>query len=131
MIMSKKVNNETVNNAKVNTSVTDILSVSDTKKLFVSCGLLPKFTDNSHYVGVGTRANVFSVNSLKKQYNVYCSTDLFELFDNSQYNDCEFTQNGNSTDKTRPNTIIVKSTETLKKLLAIVLENHGEFAIDK
>ena len=69
------------NNQKTNATVNTILSVSDTKKLFTECGILPKFTDNSHYVGCGTRANVFSVNSLKKQYNVYCSNDVFKLFD--------------------------------------------------
>lgn len=119
------------NNQKTNATATVILSVSDTKKLFTECGILPKFTDNSHYVGCGTRANVFSVNSLKKQYNVYCSNDVFKLFDGKKYNDCEFTANGNSTDKTRPNTIIVKSTETLKQLLAVVLENNSQFALEK
>ena len=119
------------NNTKNNATVNAILSVSDTKKLFIECGILPKYTDNAHYVGCGTRANVFSVNSLKKQYNVYCSNDIFKLFDNKNYDDCQFTKNGNSTDKTRPNTIIVKSTDTLKKLIAIVLENNAQFAIDK
>ena len=119
------------NNKKTNATVNNILSVSDTKKLFTECGILPKYTDNAHYVGCGTRANVFSVNSLKKQYNVYCSNDIFQLFDSKNYNDCEFTKNGNATDKTRPNTIIVKSTDTLKKLLAVVLENNAQFALDK
>ena len=119
------------NNTKTNATVNTILNVSDTKKLFTECGILPKYTDNAHYVGCGTRANVFSVNSLKKQYNVYCSNDIFKLFDTKKYNDCEFTENGNSTDKTRPNTIIVKSTDTLKKLLAVVLENNVNFALEK
>ena len=119
------------NNEKTNVTVNTILSVSDTKKLFIECGVLPKYSDNAHYVGTGTRANVFSVNSLKKQYNIYCSNDIFKLFDVKKYNDCEFTENGNSTDKTRPNTIIVKSTDTLKKLLVVVLENNAQFALDK
>jgi hypothetical protein len=121
----------TKNNQKTNETVNAILTTSELKKLFTENGILPKYSDNSHYVGCGTRANVFSVNSLKKQYNVYCSNDIFKLFDGKKYNDCEFTANGNSTDKTRPNTIIVKSTDTLKKLLAVVLENNTTFAIDK
>ena len=130
--MSKTKNNATVNNAtKTNAPVNEILGVGGVKSLFCDCGVLPKYTDNSHYVGCGTRANVFSVNSLKKQYNVYCSTDIFELFDTGAYDDCEFTRDGNKTDKTRPNTIIVKSTDTLKKLLLVVLEKHGEYALSK
>lgn len=123
--MSKKSNETKVNN------IFSANTIDSVKSLFIECGVLPKYTDSTHYVGCGTRANVFSVNVLKTQYNVYCSDETFKLFDSKKYNDCEFTENGNSTDKTRPNTIICKSTDTLKKLLAIVLENNSKFAIPK
>ena len=115
----------TANNAKIDT----ILSVTDLKSLFIECNIVPKFTDSVHYVGCGTRANTFSVNALKTQYNVYCDDENYKLFDTSLFTDCNFTANGNATDKTRPNTIIVKSTDTLKKLLSIVLEHNAKIAL--
>lgn len=119
------------NKTKKNETAQAILTVAETKALFVELGILPKYTDNSHYVGCGTRANVFSVNSLKKQYNIYCSTDIFELFDSAEYKDSEFTKDGNKVDKTRPNLIVCKTTDQLKSLLSKVLEYHQEFALAK
>lgn len=121
---------ETTTATATNTEKTNvILSVVELKSLFVECNVTPKYTDSTHYVGCGVRANTFSVNALKTQYNVYCDDDNFKLFDTSLFNDCEFTANGNATDKTRPNTIIVKSTETLKKLLSIVVANNAKIAL--
>lgn len=119
------------NTSKKNTTAEAILTVAETKALFVELGILPKYTDNSHYVGCGTRANVFSVNSLKTRYNVYCSTDIFELFDEAEFKGVEFTKDGNKVDKTRPNVIVCKTKAQLTALLSKVLEYHQEFALAK
>lgn len=119
------------NTNKKNATAEAILTVAETKALFVELGVLPKYTDNSHYVGCGTRANVFSVNALKTRYNIYCSTDIFELFDEAEFKESEFTKDGNKVDKTRPNLIVCKTTAQLKALLSKVLEYHQEFALAK
>ena len=82
------------------------------------------FTDNSFYVGVGKKCNGFSVNAKKTKYNIYCNTDNFELLKKEGIEGCTFTENGNSTDKTRPNYIECKSTEALKKLISLVLGQY-------
>ena len=109
------MSNTKTNATKTNATVNDILSVIELKKYFVECGFIPKYTDSKHYVGIGTRANVFSVNALKTQYNIYCNDELFKMV--SGVKSCEYIENGNSSDKTRNNTIIVKTTDDLKKLL--------------
>lgn len=124
-IMSKTTK---INATKNNNTIT-VNTIDGIKKLFVECGILPKYTDSTHYVGCGTRANVFSVNVLKTQYNVYCDDENFSLFE--KFDGIEKTANGNSTDKTRPNTIIVKSTDTLKTMLKMVLEKNSKFALVK
>lgn len=136
--MSKTIettNNVTVNNAiienneKTNTTVTDLLSVNELKKFFVECGIIPKYTDNAHYVGCGTRANVFSVNALKKQYNIYCGDEVFNALNEKPIKTVEYIINGNSTDKTRNNMIVAKTTTDLKKLLAIIKKSFAQYAI--
>lgn len=116
--------NTTKNNAtKTNKTATEILNIVELKKLFVELGVLPKFTDSVHYVGCGTRANVFSVNALKTRYNVYCNDEVFKMV--SGVNGCEYTANGNATDKTRNNLIVANTTEQLKKLIEKVKSLNG------
>ena len=125
-----KTNTTTKTNAtKTNEKVTDILSLVETKKLFVENGILPKYTDNKHYVGCGTRSNVFSVNVLKTRYNVYCSNEIFDTINNAKIKNITCLSGANSTDKTRPNTIEVNDTNALKTVLKTVIKNYSQFAL--
>lgn len=119
------------NATKTNKTVNEMLTVSQVSELFVKNNLLPKFTDTTHYVGCGTRANVFSVNALKTKYNIYCSNDIFDVLSKSTYDDVECIANGNSSDKTRPHTIECKSTQSLEKLIKSVVKSFNQFAMVK
>lgn len=129
--MSKVTTTETTktNATKTNEKINDILSLVETKKLFVDSGILPKYTDNKHYVGCGTRSNVFSVNVLKTRYNVYCSNEIFETIENAKIKNITCLSGANSTDKTRPNTIEIDNTNALKTVLKTVLKNYSQFAL--
>ena len=114
------------------TNKTDIVAtIDDLKKVFSKCGVLAKYTDNSHYVGCGTKCNGFSVNLLKTQYNVYCNDTNFDIVNSAKLTDIKCIKNGNSSDKTRPNTITVKSTKTLESVLKLILANDSKIALVK
>ena len=139
-LMNVTVKNEvvTVNETKTKvanaskTNKTDIVaSIDDLKKVFSKCGVLAKYTDNAHYVGCGTKCNSLSVNLLKTQYNVYCNDTNFDIVNNAKLTDIKCIKNGNSSDKTRPNTITVKSTKTLESVLKLVLANNDKIALVK
>lgn len=121
----------TTNSSKSNKTVNEILTVSQVNELFVKNNLLPKFTDTTHYVGCGTRANVFSVNALKTKYNIYCSDNVFEVLSSTKFTDVECIANGNSSDKTRPHTIECKSTQSLEKLIQTVVKSFSQYAMIK
>ena len=118
----------TVNNVE---KVDKVFTVSSVKQLFIECGVTPKFSDSTHYVGCGTRANTFSVNTHKKSCSIYCSTDVFNLFDTKKFKQCDFVRGGNSVDKTRPNYIGCNSIDDLKSLLKVVLANNEKIALQK
>ena len=119
-----------VNSAKANVKPSEIVAnIAELKAVFVGCGVLPKYTDNSHYVGCGTKANTFSVNLLKTRYNVYCSNDTFAVISEAKLKDVECIAGANSSDKTRPNTITIKSTAQLKKALALILKSDAKIAL--
>jgi hypothetical protein len=127
---TNKTNATTKTNAtKTNEKVNDILSLIETKKLFVECGILPKYSDNVHYVGCGTRANVFSVNVLKTRYNVYCNDAIFDTIENAKIDNVTCLSGANSNDKTRPNTLEITDTTALKTVLKTVLKNYSQFAL--
>lgn len=107
------------NKNKKNQTVDEVMTVAQLKPFFIECGIIPKFTDNSHYVGCGTRANVFSVNALKTKYNIYCNDTVFDGV-NGTVDGCEYIANGNSNDKTRNNMIIATTTDQLKQLIKTV-----------
>lgn len=114
------------------TNKTDVVaSIDELKKVFAKCGILAKYTDNAHYVGCGTKCNGFSVNLLKTQYNVYCNDANFNIVNSVNFNDVTCIENGNSSDKTRPNTITVKSTKTLESVLKLILANDSKIALVK
>lgn len=133
MIMSKsttKTNATAKTNAtKTNESVETLLTVTELKKFFVENGIIPKYTDSSHYVGCGTRANTFSVNALKTKYNIYVGDEMFSVLSENKIDTVDYIENGNATDKTRNNMIIATTTETLKKLLNIVHDNFSAVTI--
>ena len=141
--MSKSTTNATTNNANAiatteNTiaisnseKIDKVFTVSSVKQLFIECGVTPKFSDSTHYVGCGTRANTFSVNTHKKSCSIYCSNEVFNLFDIKKFKNCDFVRNGNSVDKTRPNYIGCNSIDDLKSLLKIVLANNEKIALQK
>lgn len=121
-----------MNNAtKNNTTTSDILSLIETIT-FVDTVLVgtsaKKFTDSKFYVGIGKRANVFSVNVKKTKYNIYCNDDALQLVCKSKLatekNGCVVTKNGNATDKVRPNFIECTSTDTLKKLVNLIASQY-------
>ena len=124
-----KTTTEKTNATKTNEKVETLLTVTELKKFFVENGIIPKYTDSTHYVGCGTRANTFSVNALKTKYNIYVGDDMFSVLNKNKVDTVEYIENGNATDKTRNNMIIVKSTETLKKLLNIVHDNFSAVTI--
>ena len=115
-----------------NSEKTDkVFTVNSVKQLFIECGVTPKFSDSKHYVGCGTRSNTFSVNTHKKSCSIYCSNDVFNLFDTKKFKQCDFVRGGNSVDKTRPNYIGCNSINDLKSLLKIVLANNEKIALQK
>lgn len=117
----------TPNNEKTN----KVLSLDEVKKLFIECGITPKYTDNTNYIGCGTKSNTFSVNVKKTKYNIYCNNDNFTLVNALKLKNTLCVENGNSVDKTRPNYIECKSTDELKKMLQIVLKNNSKIALVK
>ena len=108
-----------------------VLSLDEIKTLFVECGITPKYTDNTNYVGCGTKSNTFSVNVKKTKYNIYCNNDNFTLINALKLKNVVCIENGNSVDKTRPNYIECKSTNELKKMLQVVLKNNDKIALAK
>lgn len=108
-----------------------ILSLDEVTKLFVECGITPKFTDHKLYVGCGTRSNTFSVNAKKTKYNIYCDDDNYALISALNCNNTKCIKNGNSTDTTRPHYIECTSTTVLKKMLQVVLQNNNKIALVK
>ena len=129
-IMKKNTTNEiatTENSEKTN----KILSLDEITKLFVECNVKPKFTDHKLYVGCGTKSNTFSVNAKKTKYNIYCNDDNYALISALNLNNTKCIKNGNSTDTTRPHYIECTSTEVLKKMLQIVLQNNDKIALVK
>lgn len=120
---------KTTNATKTNETVNEILTVAQVKQSFIDCNLLPKFTDNKHYVGCGVRANVFSVNVLKTRYNVYCSDALFDTVNCEKINDVTCLSGANSTDKTRPNTIEIATTVALTKVLKLVSKSFSQLQL--
>ena len=117
----------TENNEKTN----KILSLDEVSKLFIECNVKPKFTDHKLYVGCGTKSNTFSVNAKKTKYNIYCNADNFSLINTLTLKNVKCVKNGNSTDTTRPHYIECTSTEVLKKMLQIVLQNNDKIALVK
>ena len=117
----------TTNNEKTN----KILSLDEVTKLFVECGITPKFTDHKLYVGCGTKSNTFSVNAKKTKYNIYCNDDNYALISALNCNNTKCVKNGNSTDTTRPHYIECTSTAVLKKMLQVVLQNNNKIALVK
>ena len=115
------------NNEKTN----KILSLDEVSKLFIECNVKPKFTDHKLYVGCGTKSNTFSVNAKKTKYNIYCNDDNFSLINALKLKNVKCVKNGNSTDTTRPHYIECTSTEVLKKMLQIVLQNNDKIALVK
>lgn len=117
----------TENNEKTN----KILPLNEIKSLFVECGITPKYTDNTNYVGCGTKSNTFSVNVKKTKYNIYCNDDNFSLINALKLKNIKCVKNGNSTDTVRPNYIECKSTNELKTMLKTVLQNNNKIALVK
>lgn len=119
-------------NVKSNSEKTNnVLSLDKVKKLFIECGITPKYTDNTNYIGCGTKSNTFSVNVKKTKYNIYCNNDNFTLVNALKLKNTLCVANGNSVDKTRPNYIECKSTDELKKMLQVVLKNNSKIALAK
>lgn len=112
----------TNNTEKKNAKVVELLKATELKKFFVEQGIVPKYSDGSHYVGCGTSKNIFSVNPLKTRYNVYCSDEAFGLFKAKK--GLNLVKDGNKTDKTRNNLIEVETTELLKEMLKAI---NGHF----
>ena len=111
--MTTKTNNATKTNKTIETMFT-LKSVND---VMVKSNIIPKYTDSQNYVGCGTKSNTFSVNVKKSQFNIYCDNASFNAVKTVKTNDCEYIENGNVSDKLRNNKIIVKSIESLQKLV--------------
>lgn len=125
--INNDVTSVTPNAKKVN----NVLTLDEVKKLFVACGITPKYTDSINYVGCGTRCNSFSVNVKKTKYNIYCSDTEYDIVSKLKLSDTIFISGGNKVDKTRPNYIECKSTDSLKKMLQVILKNNDKIALAK
>lgn len=116
------------------TKTNKLLSVNELTVLFTECKLLPRFVCDGYYVGCGIgRTNVLSVNTRSKwsTYKVFCDNDRFEQIKNKKFDGVICTANGNATDKTRPNVVEVKTTDTLKKVLLFVASQNKSLQLTK
>lgn len=80
------------------------------------------YTDSKFYTGIGVKCNGFSVNVKKTKYNIYCSDEAFSVVSAMKLAGCVYTENGNSSDRTRPNSIECKDTSSLKKMIEAVIK---------
>lgn len=88
------------------------------------------FTDSKYYVGFGVKCNAFSVNTKKTKYNIYCNDTNFDTVENAKLENVTLVKNGNSSDKTRNNLIETKSTETLNKLIDLIISKTYTVSTD-
>lgn len=127
----------TVNNAAVaivdNAKKTDkLLNTEQLSSLLIENKLMPRFVCGGYYVGVGIgRTNCFSINTRSKwnEYRIYCNDDTFKAVKGANIAGVKCMSLDNKTDKVRPHTIEVDSTEGLKKVLAVVAKNFKSFCI--
>ena len=108
------------NATKTNKTATDILTIAQLKTMFIENGIIPKFSDSTHYVGCGIRSNMFSVNILEKKYNIYCNDTITDAL-TDDIDGVTVIIDGNKTDKkTRPNLISVNTTDALKTVIDLI-----------
>ena len=116
----KEVKSQDTNATKANT----VISIEDVMKLYAEVGIKcanPEAKGAYRIMGnkKGSSLNIKPT----KGYYIY-STDVdFDLVKDVKADDFTAEKGTNSTDKVRPNTVICKTVETLKALLAIYATN--------
>lgn len=116
-----------VNNTDlVNKSVkSKLLSFDETMQLMVDCGIGSKSKSKQYRIMNGGS----SIHVLKTMYRIYMTNIDFELCSNLKSlntDDCtviELLKNDNSVDEKRPNTVLIHSTDVLKKVFNALKKN--------
>lgn len=110
---------EVKNEDKVN-----FISIQEATQLYAEAGIKcknPQAKGNYRIMGGGSSLNI----KPKKGYYIYTSNDDFANISSSgiEAKDLVIEEGTNAQDKTRPNTIICSTLETLKELLALYAQN--------
>lgn len=116
-----------VNNTDlVNKSVkSKLLTFDETMQLMVDCGIGSKSKSKQYRIMNGGS----SIHVLKTMYRIYMTNIDFELCCNLKSlntDDCtviELLKNDNSVDEKRPNTVLIHSTDALKKVFNALKKN--------
>lgn len=119
-----------VNATKTNQSILSLVECTELVQKMLVGTKCKTFTDSKFYVGIGTKCNGFSVNTKKTKYNIYCNDTNYDILSALKLDGVTLIKNGNSTDKTRPNYIECKSTDTLKIMINAILNTVYKVATD-
>lgn len=127
---NKKTTVKTVENA---TKTNKLLTASQIRVLFIENNLIPQFSDNQCYVGVGVGGrNVFSVNTRPSKwssYTIFCDDDRYNQIKSQSFENVTCTANCNN-DKYRNNAIEVKNDNALKIVLKFIASQNKSFCLN-
>lgn len=119
-----------INANKTNQTILSLIECTEMIQKLLIGTKCKSFTDNKFYVGFGTKCNGFSVNVKKTKYNIYCNDTNYNILNTLKLDGVTLIKNGNSTDKTRPNYIECKSTDSLKLMINTILNSIYKVATD-
>ena len=111
------------NKEKVNTTI----SIEEVTKLYEECGIKcynPTGKGNYRIIG-GAKGSSLNLKPKKGEYIIYSTDEDYDLVKSAElkFEDLILELGTNSRDKVRPNTIICKTVDTLKALLAVYAKN--------
>lgn len=117
------VKTETTNTEKVNT----MLNIEEVMKLYSEAGIKcynPTAKGNYRIMG-NAKGSSLNIVPKKGEYRIYSTDTDYESIVNQkfEFKDLVTEKGTNSTDKSRPNTIVCKTVETLKALLGVYATN--------
>lgn len=107
-IETKKTETKNVN--KVN------ITMDEVEKMFTEAGIGFKHNNCNYRIITGGS----SLNVHKKEFAFYMTNADFDKVKSLKATDIQCTENGNSQDKARPNTVIFNTVETLKMVLKAI-----------
>lgn len=117
------------NQEKVNTTI----SIEEVTKLYEECGIKcynPTGKGNYRIIG-GAKGSSLNLKPKKGEYIIYSTDEDYDLVKGAElkFEDLTLELGTNSRDKVRPNTIICKTVDTLKALLAVYAKNPMNQAV--